>query len=192
MNKAVAITNMNNSISTSTHIQHRTLERRQLIPEQERVLWKIQRGSVRALTWDENGVYTTLGYWGVGDIVGYSLSRVQPYHLECISGVELASIPSEKLHENLDQLLSRIQRTEELVSIVNSKRVSTRIWQFLIWLSDKFSRDLEDGKLIDLHITHQEIADVLNTTRVTVTRVLRDLEDEGKLRRHKRWLIISA
>ncbi len=192
MNKAVAITNMNNSVSASTHIQHRTFERRQLIPEQEQVLWKIQRGSVRALTWDENGVYTTLGYWGVGDIVGYSLSRVQPYHLECISGVELASIPSEKLHENLDQLLSRIQRTEELVSIVNSKRVSTRIWQFLIWLSDKFSRDLQDGKLIDLHITHQEIADVLNTTRVTVTRVLRDLEDEGKLRRHKRWLIISA
>ncbi|BDA69211.1 CRP/FNR family transcriptional regulator [Rivularia sp. IAM M-261] len=192
MNKAVAITNMNNSVSTSTRVQHRTLERRQLIPEQEQVLWKIQRGSVRALTWDENGVYTTLGYWGVGDIVGYSLSRVQPYHLECISGVELASIPSENLHENLDQLLSRIQRTEELVSIVNSKRVSTRIWQFLIWLSDKFSRDLEDGKLIDLHITHQEIADVLNTTRVTVTRVLRDLEDEGKLRRHKRCLIISV
>lgn len=192
MNKAVAITNTNNSVSTSTHVQHRTLERRQLIPEHEQVLWKIERGSVRALTWDENGVYTTLGYWGVGDIIGYSLSRVQPYHLECISGVELASIPSENLHENLDQLLSRIQRTEELVSIVNSKRVPTRIWQFLIWLSDKFGRDLEDGRLIDLHITHQEIADVLNTTRVTVTRVLRDLEDEGKLRRHKRWLIISA
>ncbi|MBW4604765.1 MAG: Crp/Fnr family transcriptional regulator [Calothrix sp. FI2-JRJ7] len=192
MNKAVAITNTNNSIYTSTRVLHRTLERRQLIPEHEQVLWKIQSGSVRALTWDENGVYTTLGYWGVGDIVGYSLSRVQPYHLECISGVELASIPSENLHENLDQLLSRIQQTEELVSIVKSKRVSTRIWQFLIWLSDKFGRDLEDGRLIDLHITHQEIADVLNTTRVTVTRVLRDLEDEGKLRRHKRWLIIRA
>lgn len=192
MNKAVAITNTNNSVSTPTHVQHRTLERRQLIPEHEQVLWKIERGSVRALTWDENGVSTTLGYWGVGDIIGYSLSRIQPYHLECISGVELVSIPSEKLHENLEQLLSRIQRTEELVSIVNSKRVPTRIWQFLIWLSDKFGRDLEDGRLIDLHITHQEIADVLNTTRVTVTRVLRDLEGEAKLRRHKRWLIIRA
>lgn len=185
-----AATIKNNSISA--HVQHRTFERRQLIPQQEQVLWKIQRGSVRALTWDENGVYTTLGYWGVGDIVGYSLSRIQPYQLECISGVELASVDAENLHENLDQLLSRIQRIEELVSIVNSKRVSTRIWQFLIWLSDKFGRDLQEGKLIDLHITHQEIADVLNTTRVTVTRVLRDLEEQGKLKRHKRWLIINV
>lgn len=188
MNKTVVRT----SNSISTDIQHRTFERRQLIPQQDKVLWKIQRGSVRALTWDENGVYTTLGYWGVGDIVGYSMTRVQPYHLECISGVELTSIPPESLHENLDKLLSRIQRTEELVSIVNNKRVYTRTWQFLVWLSDKFGRDLQEGKLIDLPITHQEIADVLNTTRVTVTRVLRNLEDEGKLKRNKRWLVLTA
>lgn len=188
MNKASVRT----SNSISSDIQHRTLERRELIPQQDQALWKIQRGSVRALTWDEDGVYTTLGYWGVGDIIGYSLSRIQPYQLECISGVELTSIPLEKLHENLDKLLSRIQRTEELVSIVNSKRVSTRTWQFLVWLSDKFGRDIQEGRLIDLPITHQEIADVLNTTRVTVTRVLRDLEDEGKLKRHKRWLVLTA
>lgn len=188
MNNTLAIANTSSSFRAD--IQYRTLERRQLIPQNDKALWQIRRGSVRALTWDENGVYTTLGYWGTGDIIGYSLSRIQPYHLECITGVELTSVPASHLHENLDKLLSRIQRTEELVSIVNCKRVSTRVWQFLGWLSDKFGRDLQEGRLIDLHITHQEIADVLNTTRVTVTRVLRDLENEGKLKRHKRWLII--
>ncbi|BAZ12022.1 Crp/Fnr family transcriptional regulator [Calothrix sp. NIES-4071] len=184
-------TSVRTSNSISTNIQHRTLERRELIPQHDQVLWQIERGSVRAVTWDENGVYTTLGYWGVGDIVGYSMTRVQPYHLECISSVELTSVPSESLHENLDKLLLRIQRTEELVSIVNSKRVYTRTFNFLVWLSEKFGRELQEGKLIDLPITHQEIADVLNTTRVTITRVLRDLENEGKLKRHKRWLVIT-
>jgi len=41
------------------------------------------------------------------------------------------------------------------------------VWQFLLWLSNKFGRELKQGKLIELVITHQEIADVLNTTRVT-------------------------
>jgi CRP-like cAMP-binding protein len=186
MNNTVTITNT----FISANIQYLTLERRQLIPENDQMLWQIQRGSMRALTWDENGVYTTLGYWGVGDIVGHSLSRIQPYQLECITSVELTSVSKENLCNSLDRILLRIQRTEELVSIVNSKRVSTRIWQFLKWLSDKFGRDLKDGMLIDLPITHQEIADVLNTTRVTVTRVLRDLENEGRLKRHKRWLVI--
>jgi CRP-like cAMP-binding protein len=73
------------------------------------------------------------------------------------------------------------------MSIINFKRVSLRIWQFLLWLINKFGRELEQGKLIELAITHQEIADVLNTTRVTVTR---QLEVEGKLRKHRHNLIL--
>jgi CRP-like cAMP-binding protein len=188
MNRALSSTN---TIILSK-IKHRTFGRHELISEESKEIWQIQRGIVRAITWDENGECMTLGYWGTGDIIGYSLSCVSPYHLECLTHVEVTSVPLQTLSKNLDVLLSHIQHTEQLISIVNCKGASTRIWQFLLWLSDRFGRDMEKGRLIDIQITHQEIADVLNTTRVTITRMLKDLENEGKLQRHKRMFILMS
>ena len=36
----------------------------------------------------------------------------------------------------------------------------------------------------------QEIAEVLNTTRVTVTRLLQQFEEEGKMFRYKRRIVL--
>jgi len=47
---------------------------------------------------------------------------------------------------------------------------------------------LDQGRLIDLSITHQELA-VINTTRVSVTRMLQQFAEEGMLLRHERRLI---
>ena len=87
-------------------------------------------------------------------------------------------------------MLFHIQQTEELLNIVHRKPVSLRLWQFLIWLSKKFGRDVEQGQLIDLGITHQEIAEAINTTRVSVTRMLQQFEEEGMLLRHQRRFIL--
>jgi CRP-like cAMP-binding protein len=153
-------------------------------------LWRIERGAVRTLTWSEDGTFITLGYWGVGDLIGYPLSRVKPYQIECLTSVEVTILPPHLWHEYFDALLSHIQQAEELLSIVHRKPISLRLWQFLVWLSEKFGRDLEQGRLIELNITHQEMAEVLNTTRVTVTRLLQQFEDEGSLFRHKRSIIL--
>jgi CRP-like cAMP-binding protein len=93
-------------------------------------------------------------------------------------------------HQHTNALLSHIQNSEELLSIVHRKPISLRLWQFLIWLSEKFGRNVEQGKLIDLNVTHQEISEVLNTTRVTVTRLLQQFEEEKALVRYKRRIIL--
>ena len=148
--------------STPAPVKQHFFEYGELIPPQNSMFFRIERGIVCASTWDEDGKSTTLGYWGIGDIVGYPLSKVQPYHLECLTAVEATIVSFEVLHQNIDALLSHIQQVEELISIVNCKRVSIRVWQFLLWLSNKFGRELEQGKLVELAITHQEIADVRN------------------------------
>lgn len=50
-------------------LKQRTFERRELISQEDKILWQIERGIVRATTWDEDGACMTLGYWGVGDIM---------------------------------------------------------------------------------------------------------------------------
>ena len=168
----------------------RVFSRRDLIPPRQDILWRIERGAVRTMTWSEQGVMITLGYWGTGDIVGHPLSRVNPYQIECLTSVEMSILPSDLWYQALDSMLFHIQQAEELLSIIHRKPVSLRLWQFLIWLSQKFGRDVAQGRLIDLGVTHQEMAEVINTTRVSVTRMLRQFEEEGMLLRHQRRLVI--
>ena len=170
----------------------RVFSRRDLIPPRQDVLWQIERGAVRTVTWSEQGTFITLGYWGAGDIVGHSLSRVKPYQIECLTGVETSILLSGQWDQALDAMLLHIQQAEELLSIVHRKPVSLRLWQFLIWLSQKFGCDVDRGRLIDLGLTHQEMAEVINTTRVSVTRMLQQFEEEGMLVRHQRRMIICV
>jgi CRP-like cAMP-binding protein len=181
-----------NSSVNSSPLQQRVFTRREVIPARNDVLWKIERGAVRTLTWGEDGTFITLGYWGPGDLIGYPLSRVKPYQIECLTSVEVSVIPPHIWSQEVNALLSHIQQAEELLSIVHRKPISLRLWQFLVWLSEKFGRDVEQGKLIDLNVTHQEMAEVLNTTRVTVTRLLQQFEEEATMVRHKRRIILCT
>ena len=170
----------------------RIFSRHDLIPAQENILWRIERGAVRTVTWSEQGTLITLGYWGIGDIVGQPMSRIIPYQIECLTSVETSILPPHLWHQTLDSMLLHIQQTEELLSIIHRKPVSLRLWQFLIWLSQKFGRDVDGGRLIDIGVTHQEMAEVINTTRVSVTRILQQFEEEGMLKRHQRRLILCS
>jgi CRP-like cAMP-binding protein len=181
-----------NTNTNSSGLQQRLFTRRETIPARNDVLWKIERGAVRTLTWSEDGTFITLGYWGPGDLIGYPLSRVKPYQIECLTSVEVSVVPPQLWHQDINSFLSHIQQAEELLSIVHRKPISLRLWQFLVWLSEKFGRDVEQGKLIDLNVTHQEMAEVLNTTRVTVTRLLQQFEEENTLIRHKRRIILRT
>ncbi len=171
-------------------LAQRIFSRREIIPPRQDILWRIDRGVVRTYTWSEQGTLIALGYWGKGDIVGHSLSRVTPYQIECLTSVETSLLPAKVWDEAVGAMLAHIQQTEELLSIVHRKPVSLRLWQFLNWLSQKFGREVDRGQLIDITITHQEIAEVINTTRVSVTRMLQQFEGDGILIRHQRQLII--
>ena len=183
---------LSDSTASAEQLPQRLFTRREVIPPRNDLLWRIERGAVRTLTWGEDGTFITLGYWGTGDLIGYPLSRVKPYQVECLTSVEVSVVPPHLWNQHVDALLSHIQQAEELLSIVHRKPISLRLWLFLFWLGEKFGRDVEQGKLIDLNVTHQEIAEVLNTTRVTVTRLLQQFEEEGTLLRYKRRIILRS
>jgi CRP-like cAMP-binding protein len=60
----------------------------------------------------------------------------------------------------------------------------------LSWLAKKFGQEVAQGQLIDLRLTHQEIAEIMGTTRVTVTRLLKELETQGIIQRLPRKFIV--
>jgi CRP-like cAMP-binding protein len=167
-----------------------TFQHRELIPVKVNQLWRLEQGMVRTLTWNMDGTIATLGIWGAGDIVGASLSAGTPYQIECLSDVQACPIPNTE-GCCFRAMYSYLCQMETLLAIAHVKRVSHRLMQLLSWLGQRFGDRTELGLSIDLPMTHQDLADAIGTSRVTVTRMLNSLQREGLLQfSHKRYTLL--
>lgn len=144
------------------------------------------------MTWSAEGRLTILGYWGPGSVVGQALTRINPYQVECLTNVEASLLSDDLWHQALDTLLLHVQQVEELLSIAYTYPAYQRLLKLLVWLSLKFGRDVDQGKLIDLPLTHQDIAEGIGVARATVTVLLNQLEEQGIIIRFRRQIILSS
>ena len=69
------------------------------------------------------------------------------------------------------------------MQIRSHKRVDVMLLKLLAWLSTRFGQDVDTGRLIDLRLTHQDLSELLRATRVTITRTLNQLEQQGLIER---------
>jgi CRP-like cAMP-binding protein len=178
------------TLDLAVDLKGRVFKQQERIPLHDSYLWKINQGAVRTLTWSKEGTLVTLGLWGPGDIIGKPLSKTNPYLIECLETVKVVAVPKYLWNRELDAILLHAQHVEELLTIVHNETIYLRLLEFLIWLASRFGFEAEQGKLINLQLTHQEIAEAIAATRVTVTRILGVLEQEGKILRKNRKLIL--
>ncbi|MEA5576861.1 Crp/Fnr family transcriptional regulator [Anabaena sp. UHCC 0451] len=168
---------------TSTYSDRQHFTRRSLLPIKKNALWQIESGFVLTYTYLEDGTTVALGLWGPGDVVGELLSKMKPYQMECLTTVEATILPVDDWHQLTETLLHHIQQAEELMLIRSHKKVETMLMQLLAWLSKKFGSQVEQGRLIDMRLTHEDLAALITSTRVTITRLLGQLEQEGLIDR---------
>jgi CRP-like cAMP-binding protein len=163
-----------------------TFNRRQMLPLEFNFLWKIEAGFVRTLTSDEDGTLTTLGFWKIGDIVGLPLTDIRPYWMECLTPVKAMRLLSEaqEYREALaaQMQFAQIQQAQELLRIAHCKRVESRLLKLFAWLVRLIGEKREEEYFIPLRLTHQDIADTVGTTRVTVTRLVNEFQRNGMIR----------
>lgn len=158
------------------------------LPLRPNSLWKIESGAVRTLTWLEDGTVVTLGIWGPGDVVGLTLTPSKPYQIECLTKVGAIPIPLIENDQLIKILKAHVQQLEDLTLIRSHKRTEFMLLNLLSWLAEKFgcevnTGELKTGQLIDLRLTHQDIADILGSSRVTITRMLSQFEQQGLINR---------
>jgi CRP-like cAMP-binding protein len=157
--------------------------RRSFLPEYGDSLWKIENGFVQTFTYLEDGTTIALGVWGSGDVVGQPLSKLDPYQIECLTPVAATIVPIDGWYQLTNVLLTHLQQAEELMVIRSHKKVEIMLVKLLIWLSKKFGCEVEQGRLIDMRLTHEDLANLIGSTRVTVTRILGDFEQQGLINR---------
>ncbi|HHN66124.1 MAG TPA: Crp/Fnr family transcriptional regulator [Nitrospirae bacterium] len=92
-------------------------------------------------------------------------------------------LKNEKIVQNL--LLIMCQRFRDAwkkIQVLNFNNASQRIKILFMTLSEQHGRRVEDGIMLDLKLTHQEIADMAGLSRETVTRVLDRWREEGLIK----------
>lgn len=161
----------------------RTFEARDRLPPCKDALWKINLGVVRINSILENGLQTTIGIFGPGDIVGTALSILDPIDIECLTPVEAHIVPLPVWQKDTKALANHIYCLEELSLIRSHRRVDEVLLKLLTWLGKRFGSDVGKGHLIDLRLSHQDIAEMIGTNRVTVTRILNQLASQGVIER---------
>lgn len=167
-----------------------TFGRRSLLPLRRDSLWLLETGVVRTLTALEDGTSVILGLWGSGDVVGRVLCNANPYQIECLTPVEATLLPAHSWHEATEAMILHIQRSGELMEILHCRHAESSLLRLFAWLAKRFGQEVEQGQLIDLRLTHQDIADLIGLTRVTVTRLLSELEKQGIIQRKERQFIV--
>lgn len=148
-------------------------------------LWQIDEGLARTYTWDANGNITTLGIWGMGDIIGQPLSNLTPYVIQSLGTVEVRPLAFNQWQDP-DAILSHVQQLTTLLRIISIKRADDRLLGLLTWLAQRFGRVTSVGTCTTIPITHQELAETANITRVTATRLIGDMEQQGILQWSRR------
>lgn len=87
--------------------------------------------------------------------------------------------------------------SERLVNVERGVADSSHTWSYhrlakvLLHLSEKYGQEVPTGTLITLRLTHEDLANLIGTTRETVTTQLNRFTRMGLLNRQERRLIVA-
>jgi CRP/FNR family transcriptional regulator len=73
----------------------------------------------------------------------------------------------------------RLTASQALIEDLMNDSVDLRLYRTLLEYAREFGRSEEGATVIDVPLTHQRIADMIGSNRVTVTRKLQELQSAG-------------
>ncbi|MFB2934435.1 PAS domain-containing protein [Aerosakkonemataceae cyanobacterium BLCC-F154] len=166
-----------------------TYNRGKIIPLSKDTIWLVTEGSVKLTTITENGEEVLVGFAGKEMVFGSSLTSLPTYQATALSRtVELASIFLSDMNNypNLCQGLfprisQRLKQTEAILAISGQKLVKDRLRNLLRLLQQEFGEPVAEGTRLTVRLIHEDLASACCTTRVTVTRLLSWLQQQGEI-----------
>ena len=163
-------------------------------------VWLVVRGMTKLVTSSMNGDEALLGLVGPGEPFGEPLSQVDPYEAITLSQCDLLCLRWDQLTSDpslsrgmLLATAKRYRQVEALLALMGQRRVEERLRSFFGLMAESFGQPCEQGVRISVRLTHQDLANLLGTTRVTVTRFIGVLRDQGWLEvEHSRHVVVKS
>ncbi len=164
----------------------------QTIPMHPQDIWIVCRGVVQLSTLYPTGDEAILGLACPAMPFGTAFTRLRPYSAIALTDVDLMRLNQMEIEQSpllaqglFRQLSRRLQQTEAVLAMAGQRRVEDRLRHLLLLLAQEMGQPVAQGIRINTRLTHQQLANAIGTTRVTVTRLLGQLRDEN-------WLVIDS
>jgi CRP/FNR family transcriptional regulator len=163
--------------------------------DQEMRFYAIETGKMRLYNLLPNGRTITLSILSEGDV--FFQWRSQSGGLSCICAEAMQpsrviSVPEKDLIDLLasqptaavdviGNFARRLTESQVIIEELMNNSVNVRLYRTLLDLGREFGRNggSTNAVLIDMQLTHQRLADMIGSNRVTVTRKLIDLQKRG-------------
>lgn len=183
--------------------------RRQVIFEQGepgRLVYLVKSGRVRIARSTAEGENLTVAILGPNDLFGEEVAFhdvVRSTFAICVEDSLLCVANGRDLfglitrHAPLAVNIARYlgEQRDQALSVAEDLAF-LKVPERLVRLLDKFAaehgRDVGDGTLIDIALTHADIASLIGSTRETVSLQLKKLENEGRIRIANRRIVVRA
>jgi CRP-like cAMP-binding protein len=157
-------------------------------------MYILREGRVKVTKLSEDGREKILDFLETGSFVGdmallergprsASVKTLTPVKVLALSRTDFISL----LRKSPDLALAVIQELSRRIRSVNEQASSLsfqRVKERTMGLLERLAKDPsnEDDRRLTPVLTHQQIADMVGTSRETVTRVVKDLKESGWLR----------
>ena len=90
-------------------------------------------------------------------------------------------------------LSERLRQSDEVIESLLHREVSTRLATLLLNLGERFGEDNGVGRLIDVRLTHQDLANMIASTREAVSKVMSEFQRDGVIEtRNRRIAIVNG
>jgi PAS domain S-box-containing protein len=158
------------------------------IPLNPLVILYVCQGLVKLSTYCETGQEVFIGLATIGMVFGSGLTSLNIYQATALSDVDVVSIYAAEIevspslsHVLLPKINQRLQQTESFLVISGRRRVQERLHHLLQLLKREVGETVPEGTRLNVRLTHEDIASACCTTRVTITRLLGKLQEEGTI-----------
>lgn len=158
------------------------------IPLVSQGVWQVGRGIVQLSTLCHNGEEVWLGWAEPSTFFGQWFSLLKIYQATALIDVQLTWFSLTEINASprlaqliLPQVVRRMRQTEALLAIAGQRRVEDRLQYLLLLMKREIGQPVEEGTRLSVRLTHQNLANAIGTTRVTVTRLLSKLRSEGAI-----------
>jgi CRP/FNR family transcriptional regulator len=184
----------------------RSYRRNQIIFLEEETgnyMYLVLSGKVKVAKSGVSGKETILAIHRAGDFFGeMSLldGKTAPATVSAMEDAKIISVSGTDFHKHLmhnekvllqiiQVLCARLRQVWQTQSM-SSSTADARIRMGIFQLAKKHGIRDAQGTIIDLKITHQELAEMVGTSRETVTRILALLKDQGIIEINQRRITV--
>lgn len=154
-------------------------------------LYIVNFGVLKAVVPTSLGRDRIADLYGAGDVLGLAAldggdhaETVTAVHEACLTPIDpQQAMNDRKLRDYIMQSMARqLRRSREMIDEAELP-VGARVTKAFLRLAERFGQPADDqtGIKLPLALTHEDLADLTGSSRVTITRILGELRNEGAL-----------